>query len=123
MNLFLRRLLLFLSAALLAVGSVLHSMSFRKLGPVLSASNLPAYYSKAFKALWWIDSAALMGVAILFAAAALRPAATSGAFLLLVALLPAATAVILYIFMGLFVPAHICLIAAALAIFAGLMRT
>jgi hypothetical protein len=122
MNQFARRLLLFVSAALLAGGAVLHSQAFRHLGPVLSDSHLPEFYGKAFKALWWIDSVALMGVAIHFTAAALHPAITSGTFLALVALIPLATAIVLYVFMGSFVPAHLCLLASALAIFAGLMR-
>ena len=123
MNLILRRILLFMAAALLALGAVLHSQAFRHLGPVLSDSHLPAFYAGAFKSLWWIDSISLAGVAILFATAALRPAVTSGAFVILVALMPLATAAVLYVFMGIFVPAHICLLAGLLGIFAGLMRT
>jgi hypothetical protein len=40
----------------------------------------------------------------------------------LLALIPAAIAFLLYLFMGMFIPAHMLLAAAAMALFAGSLR-
>jgi uncharacterized membrane protein len=122
MNTLLRRILLAASAALLAFGAVVHTLAFKKLAGAVNASGLPAFYGKAFKSLWLIDSATLMIVAIVFGFLAIRPTAVPGFIIVLVALIPAATAALLYYFVGAFMPAHMCLLAAALATFAGVMR-
>jgi hypothetical protein len=41
---------------------------------------------------------------------------------MLMAFIPAAIAALLYMFMGIFIPAHMLLAAAAMAFFAGLLR-
>jgi hypothetical protein len=51
-----------------------------------------------------------------------RPALASGTVVALLALVPAATAALLYYFIGSFVPAHLLLVVAALAFLAAVVR-
>ena len=117
------RFLLVVSAAILLFGGAAHTRAFKQAVAAIAASNLPAFYASAFKALWLIDSATLVGLGIVFALIAARPVIASGLIVALLALIPAATAVLLYYFIGAFVPAHLLLAAAAMAFFAGLLRT
>src|SRR5258708_29941310 len=92
------RLVLALSAFVFAVGGVLHARAFRGAEAAIGRANLPSIYACDFKALWLADSTTLLTVAALFVVAALRPAMSSKSLLLLVSVIPAATAVLIYIF-------------------------
>lgn len=116
------RFLLVISAAILLFGGAVHARAFKNTVAAVAASNLPAFYANALKALWLIDSATLVTLGIVFGLIAARPVMTSGSVVSLLALIPAATAVLLYYFIGVFVPAHLLLAAAALAFFAGLLH-
>jgi hypothetical protein len=109
------RLLLGSSAVILAFGGFMHANAFERALTALAASNLEAFYSKSFKALWLIDSATLLILASIFGLAAIRPGALSRGAIVLLACIPAATALFLYMFIGTFVPAHMLLLAAVAA--------
>jgi hypothetical protein len=116
--------LLFLAAAagLLAFGGVMHARAFGKAALAVASSSLPEFYGNSLKALWLIDSATLLVLAAVFAFVAVRPVAASGTVLGLLALIPGATSVLLYTFMGMFLPAHMFLAAAILTAAAGALR-
>lgn len=116
------RFLLLVSAVILLFGGTVHTRAFKGALAVVADSNLPTFYGNALKALWLIDSATLATLGIVFGLLAFRPTLTSGMIISLLALIPAATAVLLYYFIGAFVPAHLLLTAAILAFIAGLLR-
>ncbi|PYK11439.1 MAG: hypothetical protein DME65_07290 [Verrucomicrobia bacterium] len=122
MNNFLSRLLLAFSAALLLFGGAVHTLAFKKATTAVETSNLAPFFAKAFKALWLIDSTMLITSAVVFGLLAARPLMASGAVVVLVALMPAITAALLYFFVGSIVPAHLLVIASALAFLAALLR-
>ena len=64
----------------------------------------------------------LLILAVVFGLLAAKPALASGVAVSLIALVPVGTAVLLYIFMGLFPAAHLLLVAGSLALAAGFMR-
>src|SRR5262245_12622951 len=107
------------SAALLAMGGIMHTRAFGRASAAVASSSLPVFYGSALKALWLIDSATLLVLAAILLLLAARPAHASGAVVVLLALIPAATAAMLYTFMGPFLPAHVLLVAAFLAGLAG----
>lgn len=117
----LSRYLLAASAVILVLGGVLHAAAFRKAVTAVTASNLPAFYANALKGLWLIDSATLITLTAVFSLMAARPAVAAGSVIAPLALIPAATAVLLYVFVGSFMPAHMLLASAGLAAFAGLL--
>ena len=116
------RFLLLVSAMILLFGATVHTRAFKGALAVVANSNLPAFYGNALKALWLIDSVTLVTLGIVFGLIAFRPLIASGMIISLLALIPAATAALLYYFVGAFVPAHMLLTAAALAFMAGLLR-
>ena len=111
------RVLLLVAAALLLIGGVLHAAAFGGAVSVLSAVSMPPFYSGSFKGLWLIDSATLVCLAILFGFIAVRPGSVTRWVLVLAALIPAATAALIYTFVGPFFPVYM-LAAATLAVLA-----
>jgi len=116
------RILLTLSAAILALGGLMHVRAYGKAAEAVAASNVPAFYGSSLKALWLIDSATLIVLAVVFALIAARPILTAGVVIVLLALIPAATAAMLYCFIGMFLPAHALMASAILAALSGLAR-
>ncbi len=116
-----RRLLLVGSAALLALCGFIHTRAFGRVAAAVASSSLPPVYGSSFEALWLIHSATLLVLAAIFALLAARPAHASGAAIVLLALIPGATAALLYRFMGSFIPAHMLLTAALMAALAGMV--
>jgi hypothetical protein len=119
----LSRWLLFVAAVLLLFGAAMHTVAFPRTVTAATASNLPIFFSQSLKALWLIDSVTLIVLGTAFALVAVRPALASGMMLALVALVPLGTAILLYAFLGSFIPAHLLLLAGALSFAAGVMRT
>ncbi len=115
------RILLAVSSALLLLGSLAHARAFKKAVAAVSASNLPHFYGQALQGLWLIDSATLLILAIIFGIATARPRSISWLVMILLALIPAATAAFLYYFIGMFIPAHALALTAILAASAGAM--
>jgi hypothetical protein len=99
----------------------MHARAFGKAAAAVASSSLPPFYGSSFEALWLIDSATLLVLSAIFALLAARPAHASGAMIVLMALIPAATAILLYRFMGSFLPAHMLLTAALMAALAGMV--
>ncbi len=101
----------------------MHTSGFALTRAAVGASNLTTLFGQALQALWLIESVTLVTLAVVFGLVAARPAMASGAVVALLALVPAATAGMLYRFIGGgFAPAHLLLLAAALAFVAGLLR-
>jgi hypothetical protein len=113
------RLLLAFSSLLLVAGGVVHALAFSRARAAFAASNLLPFFGNTAKALWLADSTTLWMVAAVFGLIAARPAAATGPVVMLVALIPAATAVLIYLFLGSFFAGHLLLAAAAMAFFAG----
>jgi hypothetical protein len=114
------RLLLAFSSLLLVAGGVVHALAFNRARAAFAASNLLPFFGNTAKALWLADSTTLWMVAAVFGLIAARPAAATGPVVMLVALIPTATAVLIYLFLGSFFAGHLLLAAAAMAFFAGL---
>ena len=112
------RILLTIASLFLALGGSMHLLAYPKAVAAVAASNLADYFGNALKALWLMDSAGMYTLAIACALIAARPAAASGLVVAVLGLIPAATAVLLYVFIGSFIGAHVLLVT-ALAMFAG----
>jgi hypothetical protein len=104
------------AAALLAFGGLTHARAFDTASSIVQSSNVPAFYANVFKAFWLMDSATLLLLAAVLGLVAAKPSTASRAVILLLALMPATTAALLYMFLGAFVPAHLLLAAAVIAI-------
>jgi hypothetical protein len=117
----LSRLLLAASSAILLFGGAVHTLAFKKAVAAIAASNLAPFFGKALKALWLIDSTMLITTALIFGLVAVRPAMVSRVFVVLVSLSPALTAILLYSFIGAIMPAHLLVIASALAVSAAFL--
>ena len=116
------RFLLGVAAAIFGFGGVVHARAyFAKALPGLDSSNLPSFMAAEFKVLWLADSTTLIAVALLLAYLVLRPSAADRTAIMLLALLPAATAALLYVFLGSFYAAHMLMAASALVFAGGLM--
>ena len=115
------RLLLTFASLVLGLGGLVHATAFPKAAAALRASQLPTFYAGSCEGLWLADSSTLIVLAIAFAFAALRPAAFAGATVALLALIPASTATLIYLFVGPFLPAHLLLTASIAAGLAGLL--
>lgn len=114
------RLLLVCAALLLAIGAILHATAFNKISSAVDNSNLPAFAGNSLKVLWLADSATSIVVALVFGLIAVRPTAATKSVILLLALIPAATAGCIYAFIGNFIGAHVLFAAALAAIVGGI---
>ncbi len=110
------RFLLALSSIISALGGGMHAAAFRKALVAIDASNLPRFYGGSSKGLWLADSATLFILAVIFGLIAAKPSVASRPLVILVALIPAATAIMIYTFLGGFIAGHILLAIALLAI-------
>ena len=115
------KFLLTFASLLSAAGGALHAAAFRKALTAIAASNLPRFYGGSSEGLWLADSATLFILAAIFGLIAARPAMATGPLVMLVALIPAATAVLLYVFLGNFFAGHLLMAIAALAFGAGML--
>ncbi len=113
------RLVLALCGLLLLFGAFAHARAFRGVSSALDRANLRTIYAQDFKTLWLADSTTLATVALFFAILALRPLASRRALLLIVALIPAATAVLIYVFVGSFYAGHLLIGTAVAAAITG----
>jgi hypothetical protein len=116
----LSRFLLTLSALILAAGGLMHARAFDRTLAAIASSDLAPFYANSLKALWLIDSATLFTLAVVFGTIAARPSSATRLVVLLLAAVPAATALFLYKYIGNFVPAHLLLAAAVAAALGGL---
>jgi hypothetical protein len=107
--------LLALSSVILALGGAMHTAAFGRTVSAADGSNLQPFYAQALKALWLIDSATLLALAAVFAFVTIRPDPRRRPLVLILAIVPAATSILLYVFMGTFLPAHMLMVAAIAA--------
>lgn len=109
----------FITAALaLAIGAIMHAVAFQKIQEALFASNLSSFAAESLRVLWLADSATCLLVAAFFGGLVVKPAGANHFAALLVALIPASTAVLIYTFLGSVIGAHL-LLAASLCAIAG----
>ncbi|MBV9573036.1 MAG: hypothetical protein JOY93_03205 [Acidobacteriales bacterium] len=120
MTLQVSRYLLGTAALLSALGAAIHAGAFKKAASAIEASDLPRFYASSSKALWLADSATLLILAFIFGVIAARPSLASAGLLFLLALVPAATAILIYTFVGNFPAAHLLLTIAVLVFLAAL---
>jgi len=114
----------FITAALvLVIGAIMHASAFQKTQEALFLSNLSPFAADSLKVLWLADSATCLLVALFFGGLVVNPSSASHFAALVVALIPAATAVMIYIFIGSFVGGHLLLAAALSAIVGTLLKS
>jgi hypothetical protein len=114
------RFLLAISALLLAVGALMHASAFNKISSAIAGSNLQSFAANSLKILWLADSTTSLLLAAVFGLIAARPSAATRWVIVPLALIPAATAGLIYTFMGGFIGGHIMLAAAITAFIGGL---
>jgi hypothetical protein len=105
------RVLLLVSSLLLAAGGIIHAVAFKRFDA--AADALPRFYANASRALWLIDSATQFILAGGFAWIAARPSIASAGAVAVMGLIPAATAALIYAFLGAFGAGHLLAAAAA----------
>ena len=112
------RVLLGLASALAAVGGAIHALAFKHVKEAVATSAMAPFFAGSFKGLWLADSATLFILAAMFAVAAAGRSSVR-VMVMLAALIPATTAVMIYIFIGMFPAAHMLSAIAVLALAAG----
>jgi len=110
------RILLGISAILLAVGAHFHTSAFARASAEVAASNLLAFLGNALKVLWLQDSVITNVLAIIFAVVAIRPTSAPKWIIIILGLVPIATACLVYHFIGNFYGGHVFLAAGIAAI-------
>ncbi len=118
----LSRILLAVSAILLAVGAHFHTSAFNKTATAVAESNLPAFLGNGLKVLWLQDSVITNVLAIIFAIVAVKPTAAPKWIIIVLALVPIITAGLVYYFIGNFFGGHIFLAAGLAAILGALLK-
>ena len=114
----------FITAALaLAIGAIMHAVAFQKIQEALFVSNLSPFAAESLRVLWLADSATCLLVAAFFGGLVVKPAGANHFAALLVALIPASTAVLIYTFLGSFIGAHLLLAASLCAIAGTLLKS
>jgi hypothetical protein len=109
-------LLLGLTSLILGFAGVAHAVAFRRATSAVASSGLMPFFSGTFLSLWLIDSANCLVLAALFGYVAAHPSPTMRPVVLALALMPAASAILIYKFLGSFYAGHL-LLAAAVAAF------
>jgi hypothetical protein len=114
------RLLLAFASLLLTAGAAMHAAAFKRTLAAVATSDLRPFFGNSLKMLWLGDSATLFLLGALFALIAARPSVATRPVVMLLAFIPAATAVLIYVFLGSFFAGHLLMAIAAAAFFAGL---
>ena len=116
------KVLLAAAAAIFAFGGVMHAAAYAaKTSHSIAASDLPPFLQAELKVLWLADSTTLISLALLCAFLAAKTKYADRTTVLMLALIPGATAVLLYLFLGPFYAAHLLMAAAVLVAVAGLL--
>jgi hypothetical protein len=115
--------LLIAAALIFGAGSALHAAVFlAKTSDAIGAANLSLMLRAELKTLWLADSTTLMSMAVISAVLAVGSRPASPSLTMLLALVPASTALLLYAYVGSFFAAHLLVIGALLMIAAGWLR-
>ena len=117
----LARTLLAVAAFILIASSLLHASAFGKVTDGIAASGLSPVLGNAYRALWMADSTTSAAVGLLAALFAGRPALAAPPVILLLALIPAFTAVFVYRFLGPYPPGHLMAVTTVLMVAAALL--
>jgi len=113
--------LLAIAALLMFFGAYAHAAAFYSRAlPFIDSIALPPFFNGSFKALWMADSTTMASLGLLFGWLAFRPRAASPPVIALLALIPAATGVLIYKFLGTFFAGHL-LLGTALMVFVAAM--
>jgi len=115
------RILLAFSAIVLAVGAYAHTSGFNKMSAAVAKSDLVPFVGKGLKVLWLQDSVIALVLAIVFGTIAARGSRVPRWIILVLALIPIATAGFVYHFIGNFIGGHLFLTAGVTAILGGLL--
>lgn len=110
------------AALLLALGGASHLAAYHKAVAAVQASDLAPYFGNALKGLWLMDSSGMFVLSVVCAIVAARPGTASRTVMGLIGLIPLSTAVLLYVFIGPFIGAHLLLATAAAILLACSMR-
>jgi hypothetical protein len=110
------RLSLAVSALIMAAGGIAHGLAFMNASNVVAHSDLKPFFAAAFKGLWLADSATSIVMAVVFAALAAQPGLATRPLIAILALVPLASAIVIYATMGAFFAGHIMLAAGAAAL-------
>jgi hypothetical protein len=114
------RLLLAFSAIVLVGGAYLHTLGFNRMSVAVAKSDLVPFVGKGLKVLWLQDSVIAIVLAIIFGTVAARGSPVPRWIIVVLALIPVATAGFVYHFIGNFVGGHVFLTAGVAAILGGL---
>ena len=110
------------SAAVFALGGVMHAVAYEmSASGRITKSNLPSFVVSELKVLWLADTTTLMALSLLFGFLAVWPAAMTKPAVMLVAGIPAGTTFLLYLFLGPFYAAHLLLSACAMTLAGALL--
>jgi hypothetical protein len=116
------RILLAVAAVICGLGATAHAGAYRSAAaPALENAHLAPFLGAELRVLWLADSTTLFGLCLLFGYLAARPRSASGVVVILASLVPGATAVLLYLFLGGFYAAHLLIAATASAAVAGIL--
>ena len=118
MTLALTRAMYILAASILILGSVLHATGFPR--ATIEASGLSAFHVNAYAAMWFSDSLAQFTVGLILVFLSSRRNDSSRTVVVLLTLIPAGIAVVVYLFLGSFFGGHL-LVAASVAMIAGVV--
>ena len=118
----LSRILLAFSAFVFAFGAYVHTSAFGRMSDTVAKSDLPAFFGNGFRTLWLMDSSVQIISAIVFAFVAIKPTAATKPIVLLIALIPLTTCVVIYCLIGNFIGGHLFLTGALAAIFGALLK-
>lgn len=116
------RLLLALAASLYGLGALAHAKAFFVTArSALETTSLKTFFISELKVLWLADSTTLAGLALIMAYIAIRPRSADRQAIFLIALIPAGTTALLYVFLGPFYAAHLLLCATLMVIAAAFL--
>jgi hypothetical protein len=113
------RLLLAFSAIVLVGGAYLHTSGFNRMSAAVAKSDLVPFVGKGLKVLWLQDSVIAIVLGIIFGTIAARGSAAPRWIIVVLGLIPAATAGFVYHFIGNFIGGHVFLTAGVAAILGG----
>ena len=97
----------------------MHALAFSSAAS--AATALPPFFAGSLKLLWLADSAAMLALSAVFVFAAVRPDAAARPVIPILSLIPIATAMLIYRFVGAFFAAPLLATAGGLALLASLV--
>lgn len=122
MNSSIPRLMLAASAAIFAFGGVMHAVAYSaKALYSINGSNLSPFLASEIKVLWLADTTTLIGLALVFGFIAAKPTTVTRIVIVMLAVIPAGTTLLLYLFLGPFYAGHMLLAACAMVVISGLL--